>query len=724
MTDRLEQKKKQSRYLRLLQNFFAAELSSRSKNNAPKHWIDLLKAPLNEITREIVPGEATYTLHEVIDDYVVHKETGPPERARLRTTLKPSKCTVGRIGAALKAASPYQFDDDVSRFSGPAYVTGREDTVSELVALVPGVEGLSSMGIINIETDESDAFDDVDGRYTALLGSWAGTVAGAVHSSKEYLTILEYLVLQLDIPHRETTDAEKRIALWDKTIEGLRHVIPFDDAGVVSAVDSSEGPALHIEYLTDGYDLTPERRDEFYKSQDTLSARLVAGCIDRPFETSFIEYDAKADGGARYNVQYFRPGTEYSVGIGATYDAANRCHLAITLDCDRTIQISSVQKECAKILTHLAGYTLVQIETQRQLIRQNQIRKATILQNEIYFNPKIAEYQEFTFQALSELKATIHADDCLILFRRNDDFEILDWSRGFSNLYWTHEIKDPKTKNRFLGALRHGFEPPFYITSGKDGRKFLVFTAVVNLDRRALLVTVKDVTNRPDVRRVSSGSREAIESYIPILERGSALRQARGQLSWVKKGLEASLRMALQSKEKQDEVIVSTHTFFKSWEPVSSPFSAVYWYSKRQDGSEILVMSDASYGFLLNESMEQARGVINETPLELRVEEKGLTSEVWRSGAHWAETTERGYEGCRNWWDTLTGMSAKDRMFAGDRFGAEDEKKQAGCQGVFTLNGPRRFLAISYPEFVGVIGDVVRIATRVLSEELRRCSDG
>lgn len=707
-----------TRYRRYLELLASVDPGTSSEGR----WWNMVESLFTQITFDL-PGSATFSLHEVVGENVIYRHGGPEGRKHLRTRTQPTHRKLGRIGSALLSQQPFDITADVKKFKrGQDYVEGRPDTRSELVIPIRGPQALP-LGVINIETDIPDAFDHIDGNAIACLAAWLGIViAGAGNPVVAEVEVLRLLKRQLDGVRSAVSDAEKQQLLFANTLQLINAILPFRAAGVVTAVNSAPHHLyLNIEFLKE-MSLSPEKMAQFRTRPDTFSSAIIRNCLEKPNDIIIRTYDVNDPGPERFPIQEFRPKTAYTVGVGLTYQTTERRQLAILLDFDQRVDFGPGASDALRNAASCLRSLLSLVEDDRLATKRKQIVEGAIARSADLRDIKKTSHYEFGSRCMEAVRKAIHASGCGIFFLRNEVLDSHAYEGVGNNVYWSAELTKQLHQ---LEPARTRDEEVEFMHSPSDGGEFIVFAKRIRLFSEGLFVSIKDVSGRPELRGMSTTTREIVRDFLPVIEFASRERCAFGELQWVSDALATSLKQQLRNLRKRGSIVAAVHGFFEEWEPVRNPYCAIFEVRSDPDDREIgLAMTKESLKYIMAKAHPSRFSKIHQAPLSFDFEAHGksLTVQAWRQGELFCESVE-GAPHCTEWWDGITGVGPQSRMFAGAAIVRRSKEGQAERLGVLTLNGPRSETAVMHPEQMRGILTVVRAAAEGLGEALGNSND-
>ncbi|HEX3068113.1 MAG TPA: hypothetical protein VHX14_06025 [Thermoanaerobaculia bacterium] len=650
-------------------------------------------------------GEVFYSLHLIADGpkgpQIVFMNGGPPDMYDRRTKTDPAGIREGCIGRTITEGYllryfPNVFEVDYYRHANP-------NTKCELVVLVPSVSAEHPLGVINLESDEENAFDDEDIAAFSLVGVLAGLLATLDErrwAERIVLDGLDGALSELAV-HREVVP--KQGAILKRALPALRALIPFDAMAIIRA-DVERDRRLTFDFHS-GYD-DQRTLEKFQGSAGSFTLDVLRRSGG---EAVFENTDTSGD---LYHLRRYRDRTRYAIGAVLARTPSWKTALILEFDQPRDHlreQDSVALNQVMQLLQVLAN----QHEAARTAASY---RRAADVLGSLAKRARTSGESVDTLlkRAAPNLASSLHSTLCGF-YKVVDDHEsgqlleeIALWREPgmtAANVEWAKRLNDQWSRRIRTDCEQELMSDyAFELTDPKPGEdcRFRFFARTFRPFREGPVVLFVSVKATPDesrwhALRMDEASLQIIDVELALLEAISERLEMSIKNKASQKGLSEVLRLWFSEESERidprnpgdlETILFSrAHRFLECW-LIETPYSAVF---VREGPS--LVMHSASVEHLRAHAKDKTvlgQGLTLTLPGESASgATPGITARIFQDGISRVSLRLKrdGGDNCKIFWDKVVGVPSERRFFAGARITDPDSNTS---YGVLTVNGEMR----------------------------------
>lgn len=739
--DELEMNEKLRAYFKIL-----GDLSKRDA--VQENWIAILN-PILEKATQCCLGEVTYCIHKIEDDTIQFEYGGPATYIVHRESTENSLIDKGLIGETIKRGKPYAIYPDVHEHED-SYIQGNPRTLSELVVVMPDPSSNKPIGAINIESNQGNAFDHIDGIGFSLIGLWASLLKTHTVQREKTKDVLTQIASDFtDIQAFSKKDDKKQI-VFSSLSKLIGSIISPDALAIVSFSPadgqlSDSNPLYRYEHR-EGYG-SDARSEGTTNEQNSFPAHVIRNHMNaasRIMKTTVVEVDLDLEMD-RYRLRSVRPATSFAIGIGFSYESIQKAKFGALI-----LEFDEEPKHNQYVLNNLQLLTYAQMALVQQI---DLINEREILRNAVQGLSTIHDIAsstqglgEFLNRAPEKIAEDVHASGCAFYeiapfddinsYNPKNNEKVFLKELGYfsdskrSNVFWRNWFnKEWITHLREAFSERKPEEFLIEIPSSDKSKvnRYTVFARSVRIfpEKKVLFVSFKQIIPPHNETKVSEISRDILNAHLSAVERIVEEKLKEFTNGFQKQGLTQAVRMWLNSvakttrsseEETKHQLFLAVHEFLLNWEPTQTPLSAIFLIEKE---NENLVMAKSTIQHLRENSVRP--DVISELePLKFDTSSalltpKGLTQRVLNSYESILSfnITREGNQQCREFWDAISETTAEQRWFAGvPIYYATDSKTHDF--GVLTINGIKPLTLLEQLQ----TGQSIRPVIKIVADEL------
>lgn len=691
--------------------------------------------PILDVFSQLCKGEVCYSLHQIIDKkYTRFVLGGPKELERRRLTTEKARIEEGYIGATLQdKKSAYRIFNELKDEDG--YIRAYEESKSEIVIKIPhfSVSARDIFGIINLESSEESAFDELDGLVFLMIAYWAAYNVyineSNAQANKERFGTLNALK-QAEALDIESGRFFKRVFGFSKDVIGANAFSLIKFSPNIGAVKNIE--PIYCDGYGENIYQTYEKKDHKFAKAVLDSNEVLSECVDGRGDT--------------YKLSEYRKKTKYAVGakFPEDEDAAVPPRGAAIFEFNQVVENEEPVKELTRWLSSLCG---------ELLSLTSRLKECNGIKRVVNTLPLLdsAEKEEgltsgYLTKIAKQLAESLQSDACIFYEVVKNEAQHICMAHYVkanreSNVYWNKKVdvlhEEITSSIEINGFYDKGHE---FDSSEKSKLHCRIFASKLenNIKKDILFVSIKLVDEDSYKKlRMSTYSKKILNVQSTLISSTLEKNMYSYSSNVFHNGMRSMMRQLVDYKISSEETNCSEgrkETLFKIFHEIiadlricdiKEPYASIFLYDKKE---KILRMANASYEFLKSKCYDKSSFPPDRLAFDVApsCKKEGLTRKVWNSAQHVkvfvsGNVSNSGAPECRDWWDKAIGIPAGGRYFAGTKIPGE---QPAEYHGVLTVNGTKPIgLVGRFMETEWEVSSFLQVIAEELGYQLARIKD-